>query len=504
MKSLKIFMTLLMSVSVLFFTACKDDKKDDPKQSTLVKPVYGEHFSVSVDGNDVTLACTMEAAAAVIWAVNDKEYTEKTVTVNIPTQGTYSVVLSVSADGLSYLESDPYEFEIETSDLTFLESGFWKDLTGGPEGGKVWVLDMEGAYFHAMEDYYGDAEAGAANADAWGPFGGGVTGGPNDALGGEISFDGATGTVTLTYDGETKSGQFSLDVKARPSAEDYMTYATDVKFDLWETGFVNGPYKYLDLSDEIATVKFDEGLHFPLDQKRFYNDEHETIKGQFLPADLETCDIVHIQDNALVLRVKRTYEGDEESKCWMFYNYIVKGYEYEEKPEAVVPVVEGFEASELVGSWKLASATTVAWIGWEENNIFDLWETREEYVAEMTNWWKFGNPEEEEVVARIGAGKSAAADKVELEFKADGTATIKNVDYDDEADTEVETVYEVTYTVNNGILTFDKEVSINGIADTFVTTELQILQPENGTDGIWLGVTNGDEPNSTSFNIIKQ
>ncbi len=142
-----------MSVSVLFFTACKDDKTDEPTKQTLVKPVYGEHFTVQVDGNNVILACTMEAAAAVIWSVNDKEYSEKTVTVNIPTKGTYAVVLSVSSDGLTYLESDPYEFEIETSDLSFLESGFWKDLTGGPEGGKVWVLDMEGSNFHAMEDY---------------------------------------------------------------------------------------------------------------------------------------------------------------------------------------------------------------------------------------------------------------------------------------------------------------------------------------------------------------
>lgn len=504
MKSLKIFMTLLMSVSVLFFTACKDDKKDDPKQSTLVKPVYGEHFSVSVDGNDVTLACTMEAAAAVIWAVNDKEYTEKTVTVNIPTQGTYSVVLSVSADGLSYLESDPYEFEIETSDLTFLESGFWKDLTGGPEGGKVWVLDMEGTYFHAMEDYYGDAEAGAADADAWGPFGGGVTGGPNDALGGEISFDGATGTVTLTYDGETKSGQFSLDVKARPSAEDYMTYATDVKFDLWETGFVNGPYKYLDLSDEIATVKFDEGLHFPLDQKRFYNDEHETIKGQFLPADLETCDIVHIQDNAMVVRVKRTYEGDEESKCWMFYNYIVKGYEYEVKEDPVEPINTDFNAADLVGTWKLSEGATGGWCSWAEVELYDYWTERIDMLEAVTGWGIFGDPEEEETLVVRGK-MSDAADKVQLVFNEDKTCEITNNIYDKGTDAEVLTTVNTTYSVDAGVITFADPIVINAILFELSGTELHITTVNNeGVEGLWLGYQNEEKPESSVMNIIKQ
>lgn len=500
MRNLKFFFTLLMSVSVLFFTSCEDDKKNEDK-GKLVKPVYGEHFTVTVDGNNVTLACTMEAATAVIWAVNDKEYTQKTEIVPIPLAGTYSVVLSVSSDGLTYIDSDPYEFEVETTDTSFLESGFWKDLTGGPEGGKVWILDLKKEYFHAIADYYGDNEAGAIGEDAWGPWGGGYV--SEEDLGGEISFNGITGTVTLKFDGETKTGQFSLDVKTRPAAEDYMTYGTDKKFDLWEDGFKNGPYKYLELSDEIATVKFAEGLHFPLDKDRFYNEDNEVFKSQFLPEDIETCDIVHISDNALVLRVKRTYEGDKENKCWMLYNYIVKGYEYEKViPE--VPVVEGYQAADLVGTWKVAPATTVAWIGWEENNIFDTWATREEYIATMISWWQFGNPEETEVVERISAGKSAAADKVELEFKADGTATIKNVEYDADADAETEEVFNVTYTVNNGILTFDKEVSINGIVKTFVNAELQILQPVNGEAGIWLGVVNGDEYNSTSLNIVKQ
>lgn len=371
-------MALLLGAYLLTFSACKDDK-DDPKPAQgIVTPVYGEHFSVAVDGNKVTLACTMEDATSVIWKLNNKEYTQKTLTVDIPVKGTYSVVLEVSADGLTYLASEPHEFKVEESDLSFLNEGIWKALTGGPDNGKVWVLDLERKYFHAIADYYGDKEAGAEDKDAWGPWGGGYV--SEYDLGGEISFNGATSEVTLKFNGETTKGIFNFVPQIRPASDDYIENATENKLDLWQTGFVDGPYKYLDLSDEIGTVQFPAGMHFPLDSARFYNDaakgENTVHPSQFLPADLENCDIVHLSEYAMVVRVKRSYEGDDDAPCWMLYNFVVKGHVYEEKEDAVEPIDTEFDLTSLVGVWKVSPNQAAGWVSWEDNELYDAWETR--------------------------------------------------------------------------------------------------------------------------------
>ncbi len=283
-----------------------------------------------------------------------------------------------------------------------------------------------------------------------------------------------------------------------------MTYGTDNKFDLWETGFVNGPYKYLDLSDEIATVKMAEGLHFPLDEGRFYNDYHETIKGQFLTEDLETCDIVHIQDNAMVVRVKRSYEGDGETKCWMFYNYIVKGYEYEVKEDPVEPINTDFNAADLVGTWKLSEGATGGWCSWAEVELYDYWTERIDMLEAVTGWGIFGDPEEEETLVVRGK-MSDAADKVQLVFNEDKTCEITNNIYDKGTDAEVLTTVNTTYSVDAGVITFADPIVINAILFELSGTELHITTVNNeGVEGLWLGYQNEEKPESSVMNIIKQ
>lgn len=511
MKNLRGLMALILGAFLLTFSACKDDDDNGGSvEKGVVKPVYGEHFSVSVIGNNVTLACTMEAATSVIWQLNNKEYTSKTQTVNLPVKGEYSVILEVSADGLTYLASEPYTFEIENSDLSFLAHGIWKALTGGPENGKVWVLDLEQKYFHAIADYYGDAEAGAIAKDAWGPWGGGYV--SDYDLGGSISFDGATSTVTLAFNGETKSGTFSFAPVQRPAAADYLTYDTELQFDLWETGFVNGPYNYLPLSDSIGTVQLPDGFHFPLDSARFYNDaaagKNTVNPSQFVAADLERCDIVHVSDSAMVVRVKRSYEGDDESKSWMLYNFIVKDYVYPEKEkEELFPTIDtSFDGADLNGTWELSPNQACGWVNWANNELFNTWETREAMMTDFLSWWTFGNPEAPTAVTRKD-GANEAASMVTVTF-ADGTCTINNAKYvfDEEAETgEIVTEnYSAGYTVSEGVFAFDAEVGINAISIALKGTSMHVIQPVNAAEeGFWIGMKNADKEESSLIQLVK-
>lgn len=515
MKNLKSLMALLLGAVLLTFTGCKDD--DDGGDKKLVKPVYGTHFTTTVSGNTVTLECTMAAATSVIWEINDKEYTANPQAVDIPIMGTYPLVLSVSEDGLSYLTSDTVDVIIPTTNTKFLEHGLWKALTGGPDGGKTWVLDLKKEYFHAIADYYGDEDAGATGSNAWGPWGGGFV--SEYDMGGSISFDGATATATLVWNGKTTTGKFSFEVVERPTSEEYINYGSGTTdLDLWEDGFINGPYSYLSLSDSIGKMQLEAGMHFPLDSGRWYNNaakgENTFHDTQFLPEDVEKIDIVHLSDSALVLRVKRTYEKDEDpSKCWMLYNYIVKGYNYDTFVAPDRPATSGQLED---GTYKLAEIPGY-YYNWRTSAIQDSWDNIDTYKQNMAEWWVLGPPSEtilDGVLTTVGqavwdAAYSAYTTQTIVISGSDITINHKSVDvWGTDSTTINENTIATTFTQANGVITFADSVSVycpNAAIDK--VKEMYIL-PGIVTTGIGIGIDDineGDKWYATKMqNWIKQ
>lgn len=134
-KQILWLMTAAMLCSAPVFTACDDDddnnKTEEPTENAT-KPVKDTDFTVSVSGNTVTITSTLTYGN--MWVTyNDTQYklTDGSVTITIPTSGTYEMTFSYY-DTTTYT-SDVFTVEITATDLSFLDEGIYKLLSGGQE-----------------------------------------------------------------------------------------------------------------------------------------------------------------------------------------------------------------------------------------------------------------------------------------------------------------------------------------------------------------------------------
>lgn len=525
------------------FVGCKDDTKDDPTPVST-KPVLNTNFKFEVsnsgEGNDVTFTSMYASGTAVSWlnVSTNATSTDAVYKLNIPKKGDYKFVFSVMVDG-AFVAADTFKVTIKNTDVSFLNAGIWKALTGGSTGNKTWVLDLvkvttttiddagvttstdayKSAFFHNPLDFYNDFKS----ADVWGPWGGTNLYGWGDLPEvGEISFNGVTGKVKLVLtDGVNPDGHSKLNDKGE------YVYANDAtaKNGTFESNFtmvtqpndlssiiltpknagnrdnismaqfmLEGQYKYLNsLSSEAGLISMSDGVRFPMDKSRIG-------KQNFIAEDLSNVKIIHASDSALVVRVKRTNDGYDgktgllrPDACYLLYNYVVKGYDYGVKTP-VTHHVKSIAAADLVGSWKLATVPG-NWIGWAEDNILNpLWVDAASMASALTGWGRTNVAE-----------KMTAATKVTLNFTNDGKVTIHNVTFDGTA--EVATDYTTTYTVKNGYVAFATDVTITGFSnpDGIVVTgkNFYSVKVTNSADGIWLGQNNGEKPESVAVHLVK-
>jgi len=390
---------------------------------------------------------------------------------------------------------------IQTKNETTYGTPFWKALTGGanPAHDKTWVLDLrpfvtttiddagnaasttanKSIYFHNPLDFYGDNEAGGSITSSWGPWGGtdiyGWGGTPED---GSITFDAMSGTVKLTIDGVTTTGKYQLQPEDRP--EDIIVGAkimnADVAISLWEN-MLTGKYSYLGtLSPQIGWLKFDAGLRFPLDKGRVTNDGNTTYPSQFLTEDLENVCLIHCSDSSLIVRIKRTYEGAGNSKCWLLYNFVVKEYNY--PTPATSPthsVLTDLTPAILAGTWKTAPVP-YNWISWSTKATLCAWPTPADMIA--SGW----------------AGTQASLDAdalLRVSFNANGSAVING--------------QATTYTIKDGgYITFADPVSIPTYMMTLTGKHVYGVKVLDSTDGLWLGQNNGSKEETSAIHFVKE
>jgi hypothetical protein len=418
----------------------------------------------------------------------------KKVVVNLPLKGTYEFICSILEDGVTK-KSKSFSVAIQSDDLSFLEKGLWKALTGGQNKTKTWILDVKKGFFHNPLDFYGDTEAGAPDGKPWGPWGGTSLydwGGEPEV--GEITFNGITKGVKFTLDNTVVEGTYSLNVFNRDP--NFLTLQDGKS--LW-VNMLTGKYKYLGvLSAEMGDLKLSgNNLRFPMDKGRI-------AEAQFLPEDMQNLKIIHASDSALVIRVKRTYEGKDadkkESKCWLLYNYIVKEYKYE--PEVFTyseSVKTSFTAADLVGTWKYA-AVPQGWVAFAKTgnkgtfypaHLFATWKTRDEIVATLVGWG-----------ATDAAATFAAADANEYVFKNDGTCTLNGVAN--------------TYNVSNGVISFGNDLT-NEFSLVWITLggkEVKVIDFNKAgdegafidypTEGIWIGQKDPAKDEYKAVHLVKK
>ena len=534
MKTIKFFILMFLGISLCTLTSCGPD---EPKGDSLTKPVYGTDFAISISGQKVTFAYSGSAtnvqwfyAATEDEALNATPLTGKEIGVVINLKGEYVVICAVSNGG-DYLFSDAATFSVTTSDLSYLESGIWKALSGGKGGYNVtFKLDVapsaneKNLFWHKPLDFWGDKNAGAADKAAWGPWGGTSIwdwGGVPEV--GTISFDCENmtyklvltdgvvpGSITVT-DGQEQSltgtieGSFSLVVNTR-SASDKITGGDGVAVDKWSTIF-NGNYSDLvDLTTNTqwATISFDDNGRFPMDKIR-------VAEGQYANADLHSVDIFYADENGLVMSIKRSYEGFEKgtsnkiaNACWLLYNYIIDGKEYEKEDPyegAVAPVKKDITVANITGTWKIAvSSAPIGWVDWANtnyNNLFDVFESAENCFTTVHGWWAFGDPETAASAAKRDATKVAYAN-TSVEFKSDGSCVIIDAlnSYDEASTTFTPATYNATYTLSNGVVTFSNEVVLTCASVTLSGTGMYFLLPANANGAasdLWIGQDNTNQ-----------
>lgn len=489
------FVVAILSVIMVAFVASCDP--DDPKPETKsYVPVLGTDFAFTVDANTVNFTSTL---AGTVWFRNISEAKDISVSggvasTNIALKGEYPFTCNVIAeDGLTYT-SDTFKVTIAQDDLSFCESGLFKALTGGANKTKTWALDTAKVFFHNPLDFYGDSEIGGAADNIWGPWGGTSLydwGGYPET--GNIVFDCATGKATVNLNGEVKTAVFSMSVYERPA--DFLTL-TDGKT-LWEN-MITGKYSYLGaLSAQMADITFSDGLRFPMDGGRIADN-------QFLESDLANVKIMHLSDSAMVVRVKRTYEGvdengaQKESKCWLLYNYVVSEYTYAKEEFTYSEAVKtSFTAADLIGTWKYA-AMPQGWVAFTATgnkgtvipaHLFGKWDTREQAVTDLVSW---GNANADSIFT--------ANDALEFVFNADGTCTLNGIAN--------------TYTVANGVVTFNTALTteFSCVNITLTGNELKVLDFAHYGDaveaytplGMWIGNKNGDKDEYQAVQLVKK
>jgi hypothetical protein len=274
------------------------------------------------------------------------EYTQFAVPFNVgevPDQA--GIIFQMSKKPLQkYIGSTLY---LDDLSITQYDAGLWKALTGGTSGTKTWKLDInsntqKSEFFHNPLDFYGDGEAGGSLTNTWGPSGGinfyqmGMA--PEI---GTITFNAATKQVTLKLDDgvnangyvnrtpngdgtysinySPRNGTFtgSFSMSTQPRINDFLILTNGQT--LWENMILN-KYSYLQsLSAETAWINMIGDVRFPLDK---------TNVGCENLADLNNYMIMHCSENALVVRVKRLYNGMQpdgtrnEQSAWHLYNFI--------------------------------------------------------------------------------------------------------------------------------------------------------------------------------------
>lgn len=478
----KLMITLMAAIPLMFVMSCNPDDEGKKEETNEFLPVLDENFEFTVDGNDVTFTTTISGN---VWVtVNEIDYTmvDQTVTVNLPLEGTYAFTCSTLGSGVQ-LTSDPFNVVIEQDDLSFLDEGLWKHLSGGANQTKTWKLDLndegKSLWFNSPLHFSG---ADSNPYWAW------------DVLPEELPYD-LDGTEMTSFFNWTPAYADNTWLMAAYEYGTITFKGTDRTVVLKD---IEGTETSGSFTFDPETWKMTlSGVVLPIDTSRLN-------EPQYTEDDLGNVRIFSLSDSAMQIGIKRTYEGladdgvsQKESRWVNVYNFIVDGYTYEKEEFTYTePIKTSFTAADLEGTWKF-DAVAQDWIGWHgdgnkgttiESKRLNSWASREEMITTLSDW------NGSDVTSIFDA-----ADANEYVFNADGTCTLAGIDN--------------TYSVTDGVITFgtDLTTELQVVFINLTGTSATVLEVVNDADGetytyegIWLGQKNGDKSESSAVHLVKQ
>jgi len=480
---LKSMLAIMLGIMVIA-TSCKKDEPTPPPPVDNT-PVLNTDFAYTVDNNTVNFTTTLSGN---VWINNEAtnvttNFVDGKCSVFLPKKGDYSFTCQTLVGGATY-PSAPFSVTIAQDDLSYLNMGMWKDLSGGVDKTKTWRMDMNSSgqcvYFDGPLYYSGSDDD---PYWAW------------DVL--SLPYD-LNGTVMESY------FNWSPDYPGNTwimSAQDYGTITfsgTDLVASTSKFGALeNGSFTF-----DTATMKLTlTGVTLPTDTSRINEGQVE---------EWGNIRVFSLSDSAMQLGLKRVYEGtnedgtQKESKWVLVYNFVVNDYVYQ-VPEQFTyeeSVNTSFTQADLVGTWKYAEVP-MGWIGWTKvgdqgttypAHLFEIWYTTEDVVTTLSSW------------GATNADSLFTANSVkEYVFNEDGTCTLAGEDN--------------TYSVANGIITFGNDLTgeeLNGVwIDGLTGTELKVIDfnkmgPETEMvdtppfTGIWIGNQNPGKNEYQAVQLQKQ
>ena len=559
-------MAAAMLCSAPVFTSCDDDDDDKAKteETTTTAPVKDKDFTVSVSGNTVTITTTLSYGN--MWVTYDGTtypLVDGTVDIALPIAGEYSMTFSYY--NTETYTSDAFTVTIATTDLSFLDEGVFKTLTGGKAAYEAATADENGYKFtrswrlDAFLSEVGQEYTKANYNDGVGFFGddwwtcagsykgswqndteNGITDEAEDAT---IAFDPVNNVVKFTvvtgYDttyvagmkanagaytgGKLAAGTYYTKFTYNKVAEQYGAGAAAEQI-LNNAGTT--------LSDSYLEIKFAKKeigsngfVRMPLN--KIYAGWTSIFENQFLNVKIMTDET----GNALHAVLSRSVDGgakagdSEGDNCLLFYTYVADelddagAYTYEIPSYTVDNVLaSSVEASAIQGTWKITTTgSPFGWVNWANNMVYDAWADFETAANTVLSWGAFGNPDEEATVAKKDA-TIAAYTGTYVTLNSDGSYVVNDAmnDYAEDAYTAKE--YTGTYTYNGGYITFSDDVTITCASVKLSGKELYVVAPEGNasagkegeadndavTGGLWIGqTTNGDKTETAAIHFAK-
>jgi len=476
--SMTSLIALLLSITLLAPSCKKDDPVTPPPVDNT--PVLNTDFSYTVSGNTINFTTTLTGN---VWVKNEASgvttnYVDGKCSVFIPAKGDHPFTCQQLVGGVTYA-SAVFNVTIAQDDLSYLASGYWLYLSGGVNKTKTWRMDMNSSgkcvYFDGPL-YYSGAEG--YPYWAW------------DVMDSDLPYD-LNGTLMETYFNWSPDYPNNTWIMA---AEDYGTItfsgadlvASTNKFGVVE----NGSFTF-----DTATMKmFLTGVTLPTDTGRVNEGQVE---------EWGNIRVFSLSDSSMQLGLKRVYEGGNESRWTLVYNFVVVGYNYPQPEEFTFSetVNTSFTQADLVGTWKYADVPQ-GWIAYKKignqgttypSHLYEKWYTQQDVVTTLNSWG----------ASYADSLFTANSTKIYV-FNEDGTCTLNGEDN--------------TYSVSNGIITFGTDLTgteFNGVWINLVGAGLSVIDfnkmgPETDMvdtppfPGIWIGQNNDGKKEYRAVQLQKQ
>ncbi|MBE6339162.1 MAG: hypothetical protein E7069_00305 [Bacteroidales bacterium] len=567
-KNIFWLMTAAMLCSAPVFTACDDDDDDNTstEETTGVNPVKDKDFTVAVSGNSVTVASSLEYGN--MWVTyNGTQYklTDGQVVITIPTAGDYTMTFSYY--NTTTYTSDEFSVTITATDLSFLDEGVFKTLTGGKAVYEAATADANGYKFtrswrldaflseigqeYTKAGYNDGVGFFGDGTDAWWACAGSYKGSwQNDAANGitdcaedaTIAFDPVNNVVKFTVvtaydttyvtgmkanagayaDGKLAEGTYYTQFTYNEVAEQYGSAGAAAQ--IASNAGTTLSDSYLEIKFAKTAIGNNGFVRMPLN--KIYAGWTSIFENQFLNIKIMTDET----GNALHAVLGRSVDGgakagdSEGDNCLLFYTYVADeldaagAYTYEIPSYTVDNVLaSSVEASAIQGTWKITTTgSPFGWVNWANNMVYDAWADFETAANTVLSWWAFGNPDEEATVAKKDA-TIAAYTGTYVTLNSDGSYVVNDAmnEYAEGAYTAKE--YTGTYKYNGGYITFSDDVTITCASVTLSGKEFYVVAPEGNasagnegeadneavTGGLWIGQTNGDKTETAAIHFAK-